>query len=87
MYLVENYELLVLFHENSGKQQKHCLKPEPSTKILFVSLSELVNCLVSKVSIFKSKQLRSLLGNLLIGNIIVERPGSTSTNSHLVVVH
>ena len=25
MYMVENYELLVLFHENSGKQQKHSL--------------------------------------------------------------
>ena len=36
MYFVENYELLVLFHENSGKQQKHCLKPKPPTKILFV---------------------------------------------------
>ena len=36
MYFVENYELLVLFHENSGKQQKHCLKPKPPTKNLLV---------------------------------------------------
>ena len=36
MYMVENYELLVLFHENSGKQQKHCLKPKPPTKNLLV---------------------------------------------------
>ena len=37
MYMVENYELLVLFHENSGKQQKHCLKPEPPTKLIHIS--------------------------------------------------